>query len=316
MAFYRAMAIAALLGLASAAITARAEEAAREVNAEATLPQAGTVMAVGFESVWLMNTTTNKLVRIRTDDDSVTEIPISGAVGPFWASGMAIGEGAVFVPDLERSIIYKVDPQTNQIVKEIPADLVGGRGPGGKYAIAVGEGAIWAITSKNELRRYSAKDGAEEATISLPSRSTGVIVAFGQVWITGTGNDELYRVDPATNQIVATIDLNSDPLSIAAGEGSVWVHNEGNGTVQRIDGKSGDIVATIETGALGKGSIAVGGGYVWVSTHDAPIVQIDPRTNSVRGKFKIAMDEYFTVRFGGGSLWISGGSVRRFKPPE
>jgi virginiamycin B lyase len=158
--------------------------------------------------------------------------------------------------------------------------------------------------------------GTQEAAVSLPSRSSGVIVAFGSVWITGTGNDELYRVDPTTNQIAATIDLRSNPRSLAVGEGTVWVHNEGDGTVQRIDGKSGDLVATIETGAVGKGAMTIGGGFVWVSTHAVPIIQIDPRTNSVRGKFKVEMSEYSTIRFGSGSLWLSGGSIRRIKPPE
>ena len=92
--------------------------------------------------------------------------------------------------------------------------------------------------------------------ISLPSRSSGVIVAFGSVWVTGTGNDELYRVDPTT-QIAATIELRSDPRSLAEGEGSVWVFNEGDGTVQRIDGKRGNLVATIQTGVHGKGAIDV-----------------------------------------------------------
>ena len=94
------------------------------------------------------------------------------------------------------------------------------------------------------------------------------------------------------------------------------MHNEGNGTVQRIDGKSGDLVATIETGAVGKGTIAVGGGFVWVSTRAVPIIQIDPRTNSLHGKFMVEMSEYSTIRFGSGSLWMSGGSVRRIKLPE
>jgi virginiamycin B lyase len=316
MAFHRAMSVVMLLALVSVANTAGAEEVTRDTRIEATLPLAGTVMVAGFDSLWMMNTTTNKLDRIHMGDNSVTEIPISGAVGPFWASGMAVGEGGIWVSDLERSMIYKIDPQTNQVVKEIPADLVGGRGPGGKYAIAVGEGSVWAIASNNELIRYSTGSGSREAAISLPSRSSGVIVAFGSVWITGTGNDELYRVDPITNQIAATIELRSDPLALAAGEGSVWVFNEGDGTVQRIDGKSGNLIATIETGAVGKGAVEVGGGFVWVSTHDVPIIQIDPRANAVRGKFKAEMDEYYTIRFGGGSLWVSGGFVRRIKPPE
>jgi hypothetical protein len=63
----------------------------------------------------------------------------------------------------------------------------------------------------------------------------------------------------------------------------VWVRNEGDGTIQRIDGKSGDLIATIEAGGAGRGTIAVGGGFVWVSTPAEPIIQIDPRTNSIRG---------------------------------
>jgi virginiamycin B lyase len=79
--------------------------------------------------------------------------------------------------------------------------------------------------------------------------------------------------------------------------------------------ESGELVATIEAGAIGKCAIAAGGGFVWVSTHEEPVVQIDPRTNSARGKYSVAMQEYSTIRFFGGSLWLSGGSVRRIRPP-
>jgi streptogramin lyase len=298
-----------LLALASVSPTVGAEETTREARVEATIPQSGNVMGVGFDSLWMINLSTNKLVRINPGDNSVTEIPIGGAVGPFAGAGLAVGEGAIWLPDVGRSVIYKIDPTSNRVVKEMPADLLGSGTRFAVAAIAAGEGAVWAITSNNKLRRYSAEGGDEEATVPLPSRGSGVIVAFGSVWITGTGNDELYRVDPTTNQI-------AKPRSLAAGEGSIWVHNEGDGTVQRIDGMNSDLVATIETSAVGKGAIAVGGGFVWVSTHAEPIIQIDPRTNSVRGKFKVEMSEYSTIRFGSGSLWVSGGSVRRIKPPE
>lgn len=317
MAHHRALLVVLLLALVSVTNTAAPEEVNRDAHIEATLARAGNVIVAGFDSLWMMNIRTNKLDRIHIGDNSVTEIPINGVVGPFSGSGMAVGEGGVWVPDPERSMVYKIDPLKDQVVKEMPADLVGARGnPLASYAIAVGENAVWAISSNNELRRYSVEDGAQEAAISLPSRSSGVIVAFGSVWVTGTANDELYRVDPTTNQIAATIELRSDPRAVAEGEGSVWVFNEGDGTVQRIDGKSGKVVATIETGAVGKGALAVGGGFVWVSTHDVPIVQIDPRSNSVRGKFKVEMAEYSAICFGGGSLWVSGGLLRRIRPPE
>ena len=318
MAFHRTMLAVLMLALVSASTTVGAEETTREARVEATIPQPGFFMAAGFNSVWMMNLATNKLIRINPGDNLATEIPITGVVGPFANAGLAVGEGAVWLPDYGRSIIYKIDPGTSRVVMEIPADSLGGGGMQARLwdQLTVGEGSVWAIISNNELRRYSATDGTTEAAVSLPSRSSGVIVAFGSVWVTGTENDELYRIDPKTNQIAGTIELHSDPRSLVAGEESVWINNEGDGTVQRIDGKSGSVVATINTGAIGKGSIAIGGGFVWVSTHNEPIIQIDPRTNSVRGKYEGKMDEYSTIRFGSGSLWVSGGSVRRIKLPE
>ncbi len=126
----------------------------------------------------------------------------------------------------------------------------------------------------------------------------------------------MYRVDPATNQIAATVALRSSPRMLVAGEDSIWVFNEGDGTVQRINGKSGRVVATIETGAIGGGTIDVGGGYVWVATHDLPIIQIDPKTNAIRGKFNVGSDDFSSIRFAFGSLWISGKTLRRVELPK
>jgi hypothetical protein len=153
MAHHRALLVVLLLALVSITNTAMPGEVIRDARIEATLPRSGTVMVAGFDSLWMMNTTTNKLDRIHMGDNSVTEIPISGAVGPFSASGMAVGEDGVWVPDIERSMIYKIDPLTDQVVQKIPADLVGGMGDGGKFAIAVGEDAVWAIASNNELQK-------------------------------------------------------------------------------------------------------------------------------------------------------------------
>jgi virginiamycin B lyase len=304
--------------LSSVTTTVEAAETALEARTEAEIPRYGYFMGVGFDSIWTISG--DKLVRIHLADNSITDIPIEGAGnirgGLLGGTGMAVGEGAVWVPDVDRQVIYKVDPRTHQVVARAAPDLAGGTGG----SIGVGEGAVWVIVGagKNELRRYSAETGTEEATIALASASSDVLVAFGSVWITGTGNEELYRVDPATNQVVAMTDLHSTPRSLAAGEGSVWVFNSGDGTVDQIDGRTGKRLATIETGAAGRGTIAVGGGFVWVSTPLVPLIKIDPRTRSVRGKFNVEMSYRggSTVRYSGGSLWISGPSVRRVTPPE
>jgi streptogramin lyase len=318
MVFRRPTAVAMLFALASVTAKAGTGEMIPEARVEATIPQTGFVMGVGFDSIWMMGLATNKLIRINAGDNSITETPIPGAVGPFANASLVVGEGALWLSEHGKSIIYEIDPKTNRVAREIPADLLGNTGIAVRAwdELAAGGGAVWAITGNKELRRYSAESGMQEASVSLPSHSSGVIVAFGSVWITGTGNDELYRVDPATNQIVATIDLGSNPRSLTAGEDSVWVCNEGDGTVQRIDSRRGELVATIEAGAVGHCAITVSGGFVWASTNFEPIVQIDPSTNSVRGKFRLEMSEYSTIRFGSGSLWVSGESVRRIKLPE
>ena len=116
--------------------------------------------------------------------------------------------------------------------------------------------------------------------------------------------------------MMATTELSSRPRFMTASEGSIWVFNDGDGSVQRIDPASGKVVVSIPTGAPGKGTITTGGGYVWASTRSSPIIQIDPRTNTVLGKYQVLIEEYGTLRYGGGSLWLSGGSVRRIRPPQ
>lgn len=81
------------------------------------------------------------------------------------------------------------------------------------------------------------------------------------------------------------------------------------------------MVATIETvsGYRGGGDIVVGGGYVWVTlTGDLdtyPVVQIDPKTNTLLRMFKgYGMGD--AIRYGAGSLWVSGSNIFRIKPPD
>ena len=305
-----------LLGLASAV----AEQPARQLRIETQFPKRPDYMCVGFGSLWMMSDPENnpKLMRIALADNTVVAIPLGHVSGEYHRT--TIGEGAVWVTEYSGQTIYKIDPKSNLIVMTISADFpeVGNAPP----EIGVGEGSVWAITgsiSDPVLRRYSAQTGAEQATIQLPSSNArGVIVDFGSIWIGGSSEVALYRIDPATDQIIATIDLHSRPISLTSGEGSVWVR-EVDGTVQRFDGGSGKLLATFATEAEGKyGDIAVGGGSVWINSLRVALIQIDPQTNSQRPMFVSPSDTFmgFTIAYGGGSLWLGGSAVFRIKPPE
>jgi virginiamycin B lyase len=199
--YLRMALIASALGLNPAAA---AVEFAGEVTIEATIPRAGDFLGFGFDSLWMMNGT--KLLRINPSDNSVTEIPIGGAVGRY--RGIAIGGDAVWVPDTGSDTIYKIDPQKNQVILKMAAELGYSEG-----SIGVGADSVWAITGLDakQLTRYDAQTGRDLAKLALPAQSSGVIFDFDAVWITASVSNELYRVDPATNRITATISLNSGP---------------------------------------------------------------------------------------------------------
>lgn len=297
--------------LVTSAQYARAETTG-EISIVATIPKGGDFIDFGFGSLWMMSG--GKLVRINPTDNTFIATPIKGALGSY--PGILAGKDAVWIPDVGSKKIYKVDPQTSGVILEIPSDLAESEG-----RIGADDDSVWAVIGSrgDQLTRYDAETGKVIATISLPASGAGVVVGFGSVWVTSPERGELYRVDPSTNKIVSTIGLRAKPRFLAIGEGSVWVINQGDGTVQRIDGNSEEILATIEAGAAGAGGdITVGGGWVWVTTLHISLIQIDPATNTLRGKFKRPSGVYVgdAIRYAAGSLWISGDSVFRIAPPK
>jgi virginiamycin B lyase len=284
-----------------------------KLQVEAKIPRDGDFMAFGFDSLWMM--TGSKMLRIDPRNNAVTEIDIPGAGGKY--RGLAVGEGAVWIPDTLNKMIYKLDPATNSIVKRIESDFFDSEG-----SIGAGEGSVWIVAWGEKfqmvLSRFNSQTGELEANIPLERGSIAAIVDFGSVWVTNSERDELYRIDPKTNTVVSTVSLHKGPRFLSSGEGAIWVLNQSDCTVQRIDGYTGSLVATIETDHSYRngGDIAVGGGYVWVTLKgNLPVVQIDPKTNSTIRKFKgLGMGD--AIRYGAGSVWVSGDNIFRVKPPN
>jgi virginiamycin B lyase len=284
-----------------------------KLEVQAKISPGGDFMAFGFDSLWMMSGAT--MIRVDPTDNSVTEIKVDGAFGNY--RGIAVGEGAVWIPDTVSKTIYKLDPITNSVVKKLEVDFYESEG-----SIGVGEDAVWIVAvgekRRAELTRFNSETGTLEANIPLKQGSIAALVDFGSVWVTNNDKNELYRIDPKTNSLVSTTSLHERPRFLASGEGAIWVLNQGDGTVQRIDGKTGTVIATIETvsGFRRGGDIVVGGGYVWVTMKgDLPVVQIDPKTNTLLRMFKgYGMGD--AIRYGAGSLWVSGKSIFRIKPPD
>lgn len=286
---------------------------AEELVVEAEVPRrinSTSGMAFGFEALWVASN--RGLLRIDANTNAVDEFVIEGASST--VRGLAVGEGHVWVPDVDRDTIFKVVPDSGAVVAEIPAQMLSAQG-----TIGVGAGAVWVVTAQNFekiLTRFNHQSGEIEAEISLPSSGAGVTVAHGTVWVTGPIKGELYRVDPATNTVVSSTKLGRSPRYVTADDDSVWVFNQGDGTVQRIDGFSGQLIATIDTGFVGgNGEIYAGGGYVWLSVPLLAFVQIDPASNTVLRRY-MDRDSFGYIRYGAGSVWVGSTSIKRIAVPD
>jgi hypothetical protein len=137
------------------------------------------------------------------------------------------------------------------------------------------------------------------------------------VWVLLYEQDELLRIDSATNTIAQRIDLSAvgvDARELAAGEGMVWV--SGSGTLEtggarlanamRIDPDSGEIIAEA---AFPTKSLTIGEGAVW-AVGDGQLYKLDAATNSVieqvRVRLRMGLTVDVQITIAEGVVWLLG----------
>jgi len=294
-----------------------------ELSVAVTIPKPAADMAYGFDALWTMSD--GKMIRINAADNSVVEIDLPNSENASLLMeldkyrGIAVGEGAIWVADMASSTILKIDPEQNKLAMTIATDIFGSKG-----SIGIGVGSVWVITFDTRdktLTRYDADTGSVEERIALPNAGSGVLVAYGSVWVTAASRNELYKINPESNQIANTIELHDASHLLAAADGSIWVPFDPDGLIQRIDGQTGEVLATIETGTSDRendGDITSGGGFVWTINRGSIVARIDPSTNFAKGTYRPPSDKSTgrRIRHGGDSLWLSGNAIYRATPPH
>lgn len=130
-------------------------------------------------------------------------------------SGMAAGEGAVWITDAEAGDVVRVDP--TGLLTPIPV----GQGPSG---IAAGAGAVWVADSLDDrVVRIDPQTRSVTATIPVGLGPAGVTVGDGSVWVADSGDGTITRIDPGTGRVQATIAVGGSPQAIAIARGRAWV---------------------------------------------------------------------------------------------
>jgi streptogramin lyase len=135
--------------------------------------------------------------------------------------------------------------------------------------MAVGEGALWIIGDPVDRRVFKVErfSGRILGITHLPFAPRSIAAGGGAVWVTGSIDDVVGRIDPATGKLTATIDVPRGAAGVGVGLGGVWVASALDRSVSRIDPRSGELVATVDV----EGSpheVAVGAGGVWVTADD------------------------------------------------
>lgn len=213
-----------------------------------------------------------------------------------------------------------IDPNTNEIVAEVPVGIRPGPVAGGFRSVWVGN------VDDRSVTRVDVGTRAAIATVSLESRTpTGVAVGAGAVWIAHGRRGQLSRIDPQFNRVSSTLEV--APLEgsrgaqhgvVAVGAGSVWAAYGGDATVARIDPLN---VRLAESSIAGgePAAIVVARGAVWIANSaDATVSRFEPSTIADGPLRTVSVGRRPTgLAYGADAIWVANaaeGTVTRIDP--
>ena len=217
-------------------------------------------------------------------------------------TGLAFGEGALWVAHGLRGQLSKIDPESNRVTKTIAvAD------PGSTHGtVAVGADSVWAVYGDSTLARIDPRTVRIAGATFAGASPAGVVVANGFVWVVNSGDATVTRFDASTYQggaVGRPIRVGRDPTGIAYGEGALWVADTGDDAVTRID----PLTRSTSTIPVGDGptAVTVGGGLVWVANTAAGTVsRIDPVSNEVVRTIRVG-NAPAGIAFAGDAVWVA-----------
>ena len=135
-----------------------------------------------------------------------------------------------------------------------------------------------------------------------------MVTGGGALWVANLSLKEVERVDVSTNRVVARIAMPGVPAFLTYGFGSVWVGitvNYKGASLVRVDAKTNRIVANLAVRPNDpEGSVTASADSIWMVTADGFLSRIDPATNSVRQKVRVAGGSAVPA-YGSGVIWVT-----------
>ena len=115
--------------------------------------------------------------------------------------GGLVTNDAVWAVVTADEMLYRIDPDTNSVVQELPV-------PGIRFRFDIGHDAAWIPDFEGSVvRRVELDTGAVLAEIPTGRNPEGISVTDDAVWVANHRAGTVTRIDPTTNEPVATIEV-------------------------------------------------------------------------------------------------------------
>jgi streptogramin lyase len=223
-------------------------------------------IAAGFDSLWVLNVQTNKVIRIAMVTKDRTAIQLEGR-----PSGVAVGGGFVWVTlRTDPALLVAIDPARNEIKDSIEV-------PKNPEDVRFALDAVWVTSDSTNSITKTRLDGSP-AQIPIGATSDDMAVGAGKIWVTNRVDDAITRIDLKQPSKHKRMRVGSRPEGVAADDRNVWVVNQGDNSVTRFDAHSPFKQLDRYTVGEKPSDVAVDeAGVAWVvNTGDNTLSRIEP----------------------------------------
>lgn len=215
------------------------------------------------------------------------------------AGTMASAFGSVWVADIDRERLLRLDPRTRAVEARIPLGM--------PTFVDAAAGSVWALGA-NRLLRIDPSSNRVVAAIPAPgsgARDGVVLGGRGAVWIVYP--DRLARVDLRRNAIILTVPVSRGGFKAigAASDGRILHVARGDGRLLRVDPRTGTTLSSVR-GPVGR-LLGAAGGTVFVAGEKG-VVAVDAASGRTRWARDVGPVNDGVLR--GGTLWVHASEKR------
>jgi virginiamycin B lyase len=134
--------------------------------------------------------------------------------------------GSIWVADLGRGAVVRIDPNTNRVTKRIKVAKADW--------ITPSPDALWVSSEAGKVIRIDPARAAIVATITVGANPLGSAWIAGELWVPNIDAGTISVVDAGKNLVRTTFEVGEGPLSIATAAGDAWISNSNDGDLWRV----------------------------------------------------------------------------------